>query len=420
MFQGRTKFWFAVLFIAAALAGCLGSPVKVKDPTFSGEGQIAITLTRGSKAVTTFAAANDQRTVESILKHLIGYRIRIEGANVDVLKDAIFPEGEDEMTIVISVPAGENYSVSLLALAPAPHNFYFTTILGGGMTQGVNVTAGGVTTVEIPMNVFQVQLDTPKMVNTGETIRVVGTVTGPKINEWLYPQAAEIFYSFGMDGKKHAKKPSEVSYADNKITMEFNLPGQSETGEVYVNLTIPPNTLEDWGYYSGNPVRLFYPDPALGEPAAKIQVVSGGSLISIKPIWPDSQEVDKDAVNQVVDQFLEGIQTLDTSKIEPLLASEITTNLQDYGWFGPELETISPKEFVRRLQMEFDNVVTVNEVRLDNRTISKEGNGRVRIEGDYYSDLVYELGPVRGQARVYGRLLKDETEWLLYEFIFDY
>ncbi len=269
-----------------------------------GEGTIVITLTRdiidntekvNYSGFTTepMASASEEndwpRSVEDVQEVLEGYRVRIEGEGVDVFKNAFFKEGEDEVTIEISIPAGDDYSITILALGE-DYRGNNDFLLGAGKAAGIIVKSAETTNVSISMEPYKYSFEeTTEQVQVGEKIEVIYNLKGPLLSEiwggWIY-----LYYS--MDSPEEEKFGERISsgissnreiISKNHWRFKFDVTGQNNEGLLYFQIYTYLSS--EWRYEGRINPSLFTPSVNFNEEIPTVEIEEADSSIVIEPVW---------------------------------------------------------------------------------------------------------------------------------------
>ncbi len=293
----RRRWLLSALLIVAILIFTAGCGQLLPDPPVDAHGTIVLTLSRAADAEpgslrTAFLSEVEPlgenawpRSVEDVLAVLEGYRIGVKGEGVDVLKDAFFEEGEDEITIEMSIPVGDDYSVTVLALGALRVNRH--NLLGAGRTTGVAVGADGPSFVEVMMEPYRYRFEAPEQVETGATIDIVYELKGPLLpylTSSFAQGTASIRYSTDLPdvdffGSSEIERREIVD--DAHWVWEFTLSGQAEAGILYFQTVLHAR---DWEINSGD-ISIVAPSIALGEEVQTVQIGEGTAGMVIQPVW---------------------------------------------------------------------------------------------------------------------------------------
>jgi len=285
---GLYRRWLLSGLVIASVIFTAGCGLFVPRPPVDTHGKIVLVLTRTANTEpgrlrTTVWSELEQlsesswpRSVADVLRVLKGYRIRVQGVGVDVMKEVIFEEGETEVTVEINVPVGNDYSVTLVA-------FSGENLLGAGKTTGVSVRAGETTYVEVSMQPYQYHFEAPAQVQVGATINIVYEIKGPLLSEIFVAITTRTYYFMSTpssDAFGYHRITTGTVVGSNHWKFHITLPGQAHEGTLYYQCI---THAQEWVRYV-----LITPSIKLGEILPTIQITNnptGSGKIIIKPVW---------------------------------------------------------------------------------------------------------------------------------------
>lgn len=286
------KLIIVILFIFALLTGCESS---VEEDV--GEGTIVISLSRNitneteeasysgftTDAISTLSEENNDwpRSVKDVQEALEGYRINIKGEGVDTYKDAFFEEDEDEVTIEVSIPAGDDYSVTMIAVGEGHVD---TNLLGAGQTTGIIVESEETTFVTVEMEPYKYNFEAPEQVQTGEEIDITFELKGPLKESLITSSYMMVYYSkseLEHDWDGDTIRESKEIIEKNHWQWAFVIPGASEEGSLFFQFGEQSRI---WDY---DGIKTFFHTPSisLNEEIPTVEIGEADSSVVIKPEW---------------------------------------------------------------------------------------------------------------------------------------
>jgi len=288
------RWLFSALLTAAILVFTAGCGRLFHNPPARAHGTIVLTMSREADVepgslrtafLSEVAPLGDNswpRSVEDVLDVLIGYRIRVQGKGVDVTKDALFEKGEDEVVIEITIPIGDNYDLTVLALGELRPMSQFN-LLGAGRRKGISVKPEETTLVEVHMEPYQYNFEAPEQAESGAEIDIRYEVKGPELLNDLR-HYTQLWYS--VDDPVDDYVGSDVVMGESPTVStghwvwEFTLPGQSEPGVLCYQVHSHTSS-----QHTGKSVELLTPSISLGEGLPTILIGEGSGGMDVKPVW---------------------------------------------------------------------------------------------------------------------------------------
>lgn len=255
MIAKKLAYFVLTVVMIFILSSCSSINDKI---ALNEEGTIALTLTRGEKAQTTSCSTSfvpsgqafssstgsggrlmesDEeipRTTDTVLALLEGYLIKIEGEGLDdIYEPFFFPDGETEVTVTFDLPAGRNYTVTLLALGPevssGEEEDAKRLLLGAGRAQTVVLDSEEVNQVYVPMLTYRYMFYDSE-VPYEQDLQIGLFISGPLLDEILIldPESIKGYYSLD---------PMETDLSGNSMTNIFLEPLMDEQGYEYSSFT---------------------------------------------------------------------------------------------------------------------------------------------------------------------------------------
>ncbi len=286
-----------LLFLVFAFTACSNDISQYED-----NGELTITLSKGeitSNSIDTDSATNFHRKKEEVLNNLVGYRIRVTNSNgLKVFKDVVFPDGEDTITVKLSLPANSGYKISALAMIGKGEDSDRDGIIddysnssdvfvgGYGEIEGVVISSEESNSVNIKMAAIQYDYSShPSEVTTGEVYNLTTIIIGlSKDTKLVFPG---IFRSFNKDELSIFENRIYGDYEDGNISIEdITAPGEEKN--MYYGIR---GRLDDFKYDSDDAIftdfpYIIYPAPVLNESPLEIYISdSEASDIDIGFTW---------------------------------------------------------------------------------------------------------------------------------------
>lgn len=232
-----------MIILLLVITGCSNKTGIKKD------GKIILHLTKSPEKNTTClmtigntAETDWPRSTEKVLSMLTGYRVRIKGNNVNIIKDAFFEEGKDAVSLSISIPEGNGYIVQVLALgANINGNSNNKLLLGAGQATNIKVKGNEDNIVTVKMKPYKFDFSNNQTTVTANLpFSITGTISGPIISEVLDITETNFYYYRTADIDKDAEgvEVSDLSYEgldSGQLKFNADIPGLA-SGPFYFQL----------------------------------------------------------------------------------------------------------------------------------------------------------------------------------------
>ena len=243
-----------LIALTVALAACSEPPTLSLGNVGNDEGTVVFMLTRSS--------ASGMVPVDAT--HAI-VRVWNPTSGFNLAEFVAVPEVDQSTRVTMQVPAGEGYSVGVLAV-DGPVSPSTPAVLGAGITTGVDVDSGQQTEAMVSVDPLSLQLtEVPALLTPGELATIRGTIIGA-------PIAAERFgvtlcirtEEFTTSVCSVASNPDGI-LTGQSFSVTFNAPTATADATAWFQFVFGVDGREGWQPWGNLAARLPLPSLVLGE-----------------------------------------------------------------------------------------------------------------------------------------------------------